>query len=327
MKRTATIGRGTDGHARRRSGNTRGISWANRTRNSVARSATPTYTNISHRFKEVVNSTWNFRLNLVSQCKAYLQPLAMAASTRLRDTFVMGTLTAVMGTLSKGNRIHVCCNGELGHNCHNDHHTQAPHKKRLCSCGKCSPAALFEHSCPLAYDPQLAIFLRRTSINYYESNFTDSIFLLSDEDRNSPRTALPTPGDLRLPILLQAFSCDRLQCFLYVRAHECTSLQDDYGVEDLLHSKTNPVINTDKETLTIQLVELTQKSNTFTSQLLYPIQHLLIKTKFQLPCKHVHHNKVETTRYPVDIVNLILLLLFMSGDIELNPGPPGTSKL
>lgn len=209
---------------------------------------------------------------------------------------------------------------------HSDHHTsRAPHK---CSCGKCSSVALFEHSCPLAYDPQ-TFALRSTSNSYYESaNATLQSDL--DEDGHSTRATLPTPGSLWLPILLRAFSCNKQQCFLYVRAHQRTSLLDDYGIGDLLHNKTKTEsFNLQKEILQIQqpVVEQTRNSNAFTLQLLYPCQHLVIKTKLHLLYKGVHHNQVETARDPVDIANLVLLLLMMSGDVELNPGPPGTSKL
>ena len=135
-------------------------------------------------------------------------------------------------------QVHVFCDGELTGDCHNDHHTQAPHK---CSCGKCSSVALFEQSCPLAYDP-LTLVSRSASIGYYESASVTNSILQSDldEDGNSTRTALPT---------------------------------------------------------------------------------------LRGPYKSVRHNQAETTRNPVDVANLVLLLLMLSGDVELNPGPPGTSKL
>ena len=194
-------------------------------------------------------------------------------------------------------RVYVfCINGELllfYDDCHNDHHIQSSgHKTRLqSSCGNCFSAALsFEHSCQLEYDLQTLV-LRSISVSYYESDTANAILQSDlDEDENSTRTALPPPGwRLCLPILLRVFSCDRQQCFLYVRAHQCISLQDDCDMEDLLHNKTNPVIknfNTDKETERIRLVEQTRKSNSFTSQVpYYPREHVLIKTKFYLPYK------------------------------------------
>ena len=261
------------------------------------------------------------------------RPLAMAV---LHALFVIGALMVDSVHLmfdSPENgiaQVRVFCDGELTDDyhcdqCDNDHRTRAPHK---CSCGKCSSVALFEHSCPLAYDPQTlgSVRSRSTSVSYYESASFANAILQSHlyKDGKSTRTALATLGRHCLPILSRAFSCDRQQCFLYVGAHQCTSLQDDYGIQDLLHNKTNPLIerfNTDKETLKIQLVEQIQKSNTFTSRRPYPHQHLLIKTKFYLPYKSVRHNQAETTRDPVDVANLVLLLLMLSGDIELNPGP------
>ena len=109
-----------------------------------------------------------------------------------------------------------------------------------------------------------------------------------------------------------------------MRAHPCTSVVGDCSVEDYLHSESNTTLsvtvtfrNRENKVLSSWLV---QKPNRFKEQMHQPWQ--VIKRRVHSSSRHRdHYNKVETCRYVTDAVNLVMLLLLLSGDVELNPGP------
>ena len=100
-------------------------------------------------------------------------------------------------------------------------------------------------------------------------------------------------------------------------------LRGDCIVEDYLHSDSNTTLSVtvtfirEKKALRSWLV---QKPNRFKERLQEPWQ--VIKRNIYISSRHHDHcNKIETCRYITDAVNLAMLLLLLSGDVELNPGP------
>lgn len=203
-------------------------------------------------------------------------------------------------------------------NCHSHRkHILAPCKGNFCSCGKCSPLAIFQHSCPLAYHPQSLNCISTVVSSTSELVSTD---LQSDEDLGLTKEALLTSERQHLPMMLQVSPCDRQLCFLFARAQPSTSVEGDCGVEDSLHGKYNTAFpitvlcNKEKKVFKSWLV---QKANHFKEQLHQPWQVIRRSSSRQ----HDHCNEIEAYRDVTDAVNLVMLLLLLSGDVELNPGP------
>ena len=210
-------------------------------------------------------------------------------------------------------RINFCRSNSTGRvhseSCHHDHRTQAPHKRRHCACGKCSSVALAEHSCPQAYDPQ-ASFSRCTTVT---SNLVNSVVtLLSDKVPENP------PGRALLRLGRKAYLPTQLfvsQCFRSMRADQRTSIQDDCGIEEPLQITVKLQF---KEKWTVQPVKLSQTSKFYRFISMRANSDLLIKTNFYPLRKNVGPTQ---TGDPLDVGNLVLMLILLSGDVELNPGP------
>ena len=201
------------------------------------------------------------------------------------------------------NRRHTSLRDHDHHICNNP---GTASKKRCCSCGKCSLVALFEHTCPQAYGSLTPFLQSITLMSFYSSDF----LLPIDNWWKILNSALLPLGDLAtglpLPSALHTSTvaaCDGKQCFRLRRAWTSTSLQDE------VNNNIN-FFRAGKGTL----------STCFNSAKefwqLWNHQARLLDSNFSS-----EWTSDDGTTDPKDLVNIVLLLLIIAGDIELNPGP------
>ena len=168
-----------------------------------------------------------------------------------------------------------------------------------CTCGKCSHTALFEHTCPQAYQ-SLSPFLQNTTLisSYFSAACADSFILPVDNWWNVQLcSAISTSGSQSICLLLssqESSSCDGEQCF-----HNCLPT-----IIVLSSAEMNPALEKYFISKKSHIAALQKNSNSGYSFL----QTEDVNTAFH-------------TTNPEDLANLVLLLQLLAGDIETNPGP------
>ena len=201
----------------------------------------------------------------------------------------------------------------------------------VCCCGKCSLAALFEHSCPLAYRSRtLDKLVRGTDVSFHSDiNAYILLFVLErlsrdlKDSESSPNTLAPVGG--RQPCLppaevqeanslhqkpLQAAefiaACDKLnnQCF-HFRDQPSTSAKGK--IYQILFSKND---ERRQKSRRLPHIRKSHHSN-------YHSVAAFSALKSLQGCK--------TKKNSQTIANLVRNQLYLSGDIEINPGPPPPS--
>ena len=175
--------------------------------------------------------------------------------------------------------------------CHRHLHIHMPGLRRFCSCGKCSLTAVFEHTCPRAYGALIPHLHSTTLMSYYSSDF----LLPADNWWRVPNLMMLLilgGRDLSPPLAPQHASiaiCDR-KWLIRSLARKCA--KDGHADKD--------ISNTELHFHSLQQQILTTKCS--------------YESAYEL-------NDTTTNSDPHSLANLALLLLLISGDVEVNPGP------
>lgn len=202
-----------------------------------------------------------------------------------------------------------------------------------CSCGKCSAAGVIQSTCPLAFSPRTPS-TRCGSAEVYESYSANLPYVLLNSviyivDFSSLEAPLL---QVLHNVLLQEHHCDRTQLssVLSTREKNSTSVKDELELGyfnttvniDFLHVYFNRTLssfslNTEQAALNSYLLQRPHTVNNTPLQM-PNLWYVKKKLKVLLPPRSersVYENS------PVEVAKMLLLLLLLSGDVEVNPGP------
>ena len=196
-----------------------------------------------------------------------------------------------------------------------------------CSCGKCSVAGIFQSTCPLAFSPRTPS-TRCGSAKVYESHFANILFVLLNSVPIIDYSSVEAPlllcrRQVLYNLLLQKHHCDRIHSssVLSTREKNGTSVKDELNLaylvdSDFFHSKTlsNFSVNTEQVALNSYLL---QRPHTLKNEM---PDFCYVKKKWKVLLS-LRNERPVYENSPVEVAKMLLLLLLLSGDVEVNPGP------